>query len=173
MNYIRAHLVMNIMIVSILIHITSVIGIAQEAKDTGSDLKSVQRSSEESAEGSFTKSNDLYNPKDKRDPFKPFIKLIKEEDTGVSDLVLPIKRYQLQEFKLAGVVWVEGEPSAMVIDPEKNTYYLVTGDEIGNREGIIIQIGENGLIVEEKRYLEDVLGNKRVEVDKVLLAFQE
>lgn len=173
MKHIKIYFVKNLIIFLLLIYIKSIIGIAEEAKNDSVGLKPVQESSEESVEDSFSQKKSLYNPKNKRDPFKPFIKLIKEEDTGVSYLVPPIKRYQLQEFRLAGVVWVEGEPRAMVIDPEKNTYYLGTGDEIGNREGIIIQIGENGMIVEEKRYLEDVFGNKKVEVDKVLLAFQE
>ena len=173
MKNIRIYIDMSLIIFLLMICMTSIVVIAEQAKQQGVDIKQAQEKSEGSVNDSFAQSNDLYNPKNKRDPFRPFIKLIKEEDTGVSDLVPPIKRYQLQEFKLAGVVWVEGEPRAMVIDPEKNTYYLGTGDQIGNREGIIIQISENGMVVEEKRHLEDVFGNKKIEVDKVLLAFQE
>ena len=64
-----------------------------------------------------------------------------------------------------------GEPKAMVVDPEKNTYYLGVGDEIGNKNGEIIEVRDNGLLVQEKRYYEDVFGNSKVEVEKSVLAF--
>lgn len=114
-----------------------------------------------------------YQPEVKRDPFRPFLKIInKEEETGVSNQP-PIKRYQLQEFRIAGIIWIEGSPKAMVIDPEGNTYYLSTGDQIGNRDGIILEIGNNGILVQEKRYSEDVFGKKKLEISKVVLAFRE
>lgn len=114
-----------------------------------------------------------YHPEGKRDPFRPFLKIInKEEQKGVGNLP-PIKKYQLQEFKIVGIIWIEGSPKAMVIDPEGNTYYLNIGDQIGNREGTILEIGDNGILVQEKRYSEDVFGKKKLEVSKVVLAFTE
>ena len=114
------------------------------------------------------------NPVVKRDPFMPFIKIIgKEEETEDGSLVPPIKRYDLQEFRIAGILWIEGEPRAMVVDPEKNTYYLAVGDEIGNKGGVILEIRNSGILVKETRHYEDIFGEDKVEVTKVVLSFQE
>lgn len=109
-----------------------------------------------------------------RDPFQPFIKLPNEEEESKGgSFVPPIKRYQLQEFRIAGILWIEGEPRAMVLDPEKNTYYLAVGDEIGNMGGVILEIRDTGILVKETRHYEDLFGEDKVEVRKVVLSFQE
>jgi Tfp pilus assembly protein PilP len=113
-------------------------------------------------------------PESNRDPFKPFMKLVdEEEEMGDGSLVPPIKRYELQEFRIAGILWIEGEPIAMVVDPEKNTYYLAVGDEIGNQRGVILEIRNSGMLVKETRHYEDLFGEGKVEVKKVVLSFQE
>ena len=117
----------------------------------------------------------LYTPQGKRDPFRPFIKLEEEREVKpqVSQLVPPIKRYPLEEFRLVGILWAGQQPKAMIVDPEKNTYVLGIGDEIGNSQGRIIEVRESGILVEEKRQLEDVFGQKKIEVKKSVLAFRE
>ncbi|MER3445928.1 MAG: hypothetical protein C4291_03415 [Candidatus Dadabacteria bacterium] len=116
-----------------------------------------------------------YSAAGKRDPFKPFIKIVetKEVEPQLSKSLPPIKRYSLEQFRLVGIVSVGHQPKAMIVDPEKNTYVLGIGDEIGNRQGKIVEIRDNGILVEEKRYLEDVFGQKKVETKKSSLAFKE
>ena len=77
----------------------------------------------------------------------------------------------MEEYRIVGIVWVDNEPKAMVVDPEKNTYFLGKTDEIGNKNGVIIEVNENGLLVSEKRFFEDVFGEQKVEVKKSVLAF--
>lgn len=113
----------------------------------------------------------LYQSKGKRDPFKPFVKTPKESEITISQTAPPIKRFNLEEFRVVGVVWVKNEPKAMVVDPEKNTYFLGKNDEIGNRNGIILEVRENGLLVSEKRFFENVFGEQKVEIKKSVLAF--
>lgn len=109
-----------------------------------------------------------------RDPFRPFIKMITEdEEVETGSLTPPIKRYDLQEFRIAGVLWLEGEPRAMVVDPDNNTYYLAVGDEIGNKGGVILEIRNSGMLVKETRQYEDLFGEKKVEVKNVVLSFVE
>jgi Tfp pilus assembly protein PilP len=117
----------------------------------------------------------LYTSQGKRDPFRPSIKLEEEREVKpqVSQLVPPIKRYPLEEFRLVGILWAGQQPKAMIVDPEKNTYVLGIGDEIGNSQGRIIEVRESGILVEEKRQLEDVFGQKKIEVRKSVLAFRE
>ena len=119
----------------------------------------------------------FYNPIDKRDPFRPFIKVVDprdvEYDPEIDPLAPPIKRYKLDQFKLVGVFWLENTPQAMIIDPEKNTYMLTVGDQIGNREGKIIEIRENGISVEEKKYFRNADGLRSIKLSKSILAFKE
>ncbi len=114
-----------------------------------------------------------YDPTGKRDPFKPFIRLFgKRELTPQPTADLPpIKKYSLDQFRITGIVEVAGQSRAMVVDPEGNTYVLGNGDDIGNREGTIVDVREAGIMVEEKRYFEDVFGKKKVEVSRSVLAF--
>ncbi|MGI9534939.1 MAG: pilus assembly protein PilP [Thermodesulfobacteriota bacterium] len=115
----------------------------------------------------------LYSPTGKRDPFKPFIKTPKEKAAVITATTPPIKRFPLAEYRIVGIVWVENEPKAMVVDPEKNTYFLGKSDEIGNKNGVIVEVNENGLLVSEKRFFEDVFGEQKVEVKKSVLAFAD
>jgi Tfp pilus assembly protein PilP len=121
------------------------------------------------------KEEPTYSSTGKRDPFKPFIKIIekKEAEPQLSKSVPPIKRYSLEQFKLVGIVSVGTRPKAMIVDPEKNTYVLGVGDEIGNKHGKIVEVKDNGILVEEKRYFEDVFGQNKVETRKSSLAFKE
>jgi len=126
---------------------------------------------------STAKTRPPYSTKGKRDPFLPFIKLL-EKDNNASQqpstkLLPPIKKYPVQEFRLVGVMWIGDEPRAMVVDPEKNTYFLVLGDEIGNKNGKIIEIRDNGILVEERSYVEDVFGAVKEKKTKTVLAFNE
>jgi len=119
---------------------------------------------------------DFYNPTDKRDPFKPFVKVVDKEieiKPEFNPLLPPIKRFALSQFKLVGVMWLESVPQAMLTDPERNTYILNVGDEIGNRQGSIVEIRENGIAVEEKYYLENAEGQRSVEIRKSILAFTD
>lgn len=119
---------------------------------------------------------DFYSPTDKRDPFKPFVKVVDKEieiKPEFNPLLPPIKRFALSQFKLVGVMWLESVPQAMLTDPERNTYILSVGDEIGNRQGSIVEIRENGIAVEEKYYLENAEGQRSVEIRKSILAFTE
>ncbi len=115
----------------------------------------------------------LYQAFGKRDPFKPFIKEPKEREATISETTPPIKRFPLDEYRIVGIVWVDNVPRAMVVDPEKNTYFLGRTDEIGNRNGVILEVSENGLLVTEKRFFEDVFGEQKVEVKKSVLAFAD
>lgn len=115
----------------------------------------------------------LYDPRGKRDPFKPFIRAPREERVEITEATPPIKKYSLDRYRITGIVWVGNEPKAVIVDPERNTYFLGRGDEIGNRNGEIVEVRETGILVEERRYFEDVFGNRKVEVTNSVLAFAQ
>ena len=119
----------------------------------------------------FRDQRPVYQSKGKRDPFKPFLKTPKEEQILITKTTPPIKRFALEEFRIVGIVWLDNVPKAMVVDPENNTYFLGKDDEIGNRNGVIMDVRENGILVREQRFFEDVFGQKKVEVKESVLAF--
>lgn len=114
-----------------------------------------------------------YDSTGMRDPFKPFIKLV-DTPAGTAGTVLrpPIQRYPLNQFRIVGIVWIGGKPQAMVVDPEANTYFLGVGDKIGNSDGEILEVRENGILVQEKTKVENVYGEVKIEVKQSVLAFQ-
>jgi type IV pilus assembly protein PilP len=113
-----------------------------------------------------------YDSTGMRDPFKPFIKLA--DTPAAPSLVLrpPIQRYPLNQFRITGIVWIGGKPQAMVVDPEGNTYFLGVGDKIGSSDGEILEVRQDGILVEEKTRLENVYGEVKFEVKQSVLAFQ-
>ena len=114
----------------------------------------------------------IYSSKGKRDPFRPFLQAPKEKKgPQITKATPPIKRFPLNQFRLVGIVWMEESAKAMIVDPEKNTYFLGVNDEIGNKNGKIVEVRNNGLLVEEKRIFEDVFGETKVESKKSVLAF--
>ncbi len=116
-----------------------------------------------------------YDPRDKRDPFKPFIRTTKPGPTPTPKSVIdfPIKRYALKDFRLVGIMWIGDVPKAMVVDPAKNTYFLTLGDEIGNNNGRILEIRDHGVLIQEKTIYEDMFGVKKEKINNIILAFIE
>lgn len=113
-----------------------------------------------------------YDSTGMRDPFEPFIKLV-DTPSGPPPVVRPpIQRYPLNRFRLAGIVWIGDEPRAMIVDPEANTYFLGIGDKIGNKDGVIMEVRERGILVQERTSFENIYGDVKVEVKRSFLAFQ-
>ncbi len=113
-----------------------------------------------------------YDSTGMRDPFKPFIRLVDRPSSPLPIVRPPIRRYPLNSFRLAGIIWIGNEPKAMIVDPETNTYFLGVGDKIGNKDGEILEVRESGILVQEKTKLENVYGEVRTEVKRSVLAFQ-
>ncbi len=147
---------------------------------TYSNVESETKVPDQAAEGTKTLKKNrvarefpLYDAKGKRDPFKPFIKTVEEIKPTVKEILPPIKKYPLNEFRLVGIISVSGEPQGMVVDPEGNTYSLGVGDEIGNEEGEITEVRQSGLMVQEKKRYENLYGEVKIEVKESVLAFRE
>lgn len=116
----------------------------------------------------------IYSSSGKRDPFRPFLQAPKEKARQqITKSTPPIKRFPLDQFRVVGIVWMEQDAKVMIVDPEKNTYFLGVDDEIGNKNGRIVEVRNNGLLVEETRIFEDVFGETKVEKKKSVLAFVE
>lgn len=89
-----------------------------------------------------------YNPVGKRDPFTPII--IKEEQKAQAGDRPPLERYNIYEFKLAGVVWGGFGYNAMIEGPDGKGYLVHVGTIIGQNKGVVKKITQDIMIIEEK-----------------------
>jgi type IV pilus assembly protein PilP len=101
-----------------------------------------------------------YDPAGKPDPFEPLISEIfttKSPGTKRRVPLTPLQKYDLNELKLVAVIRGAKEPVAMVEDSTGHGYFLKKGMSIGKSDGVIREIKNGSVVVEEKTY--DVSGD--------------
>ncbi len=98
----------------------------------------------------------VYLAEGRRDPFVPLTR-IRRPIGGSDEPATPLQRYDLDQFKLVGVVVGMGESKAMVTAPDGKSYILAKGVKIGKNNGVILEINSEVILVEEKYY--DFSGN--------------
>jgi type IV pilus assembly protein PilP len=89
-----------------------------------------------------------YNPGGRRDPFAPII--IKESKKGKEGDRPPLERYNINEFKLTGIIWGGFGYNAMLEGPDGKGYFVRVGTILGPNRGVIKKITQNTMVVEEK-----------------------
>lgn len=93
----------------------------------------------------------LYDLKDRKDPFKPFV----ETDGGSSaegdfeGPLLPLQRYDIDEIRLIGIIWDVREPKAMFMDPNSQIHILSREERIGKNNGYLAVIREGEVVIIE------------------------
>jgi len=109
----------------------------------------------------------------KKDPFKPFV-VVKIEPKNSPDALkraqrnsLPIHSFDVNQFKLIGVITGGRENKAMVTDPGGKGYVLKVGMLIGKNDGRITSINSSGVVVLEQ--FKDDNGRVRKENIKLTL----
>jgi type IV pilus assembly protein PilP len=121
------------------------------------DVNESQRATSEKKEG--IKKEEVkysYNPKGKRDPFKPVISKAtvgesKRKGERLTLLLTPLQRYKYNQLKLIGIIWRDDKniAAAMVEDPEGKGYVLKKGTLLGENNGRVINILKDRVIIEE------------------------
>ena len=89
-----------------------------------------------------------YNPGGRRDPFAPII--IKESKKGKEGDRPPLERYNINEFKLTGIIWGGFGYNAMLEGPDGKGYFVRVGTILGPNRGVVKKITQNTMVVEEK-----------------------
>jgi len=85
-----------------------------------------------------------YDPTDKRDPFRSFIRETKT--TGPDD---PLARFDLSQLSVTGIIWGTEGPRALIKDPAGKGYIVIVGTVVGKNQGRIIAIDDNVVRVKE------------------------
>jgi len=122
--------------------------------------------------GEHGRSGDLYvyTPIGKPDPFKPFI--YESRPTEDSELILnPLQRYHVSQLKLVGIIWNTKNPTAMMEDASGKGFIVSIGTPIGRNDGVVTDITEEEVIIEEKTV--NLLGETKTREVKVVLHQEE
>jgi type IV pilus assembly protein PilP len=104
------------------------------------------------AESATSTAEYRYDPTDKRDPFRSFVRTIESEE----GLETPLERFDLTQLTVTAIVWGVDPPRALLRDPAGKGYIVVEGTVVGKNKGRIIAIEDN--LVRVKETYVDALG---------------
>ncbi len=92
----------------------------------------------------------------KKDPFRSYAVVSKAKLPlpPLSDKQLPIQQYEVNQFKLLGIITGLAESRAMVVDPTGKSYVVKDGSSIGPHNGRVAKILPTYIEVTEQ-YRED------------------
>lgn len=99
-----------------------------------------------------------YNPDGRRDPFKSII--VASAKRNVSDSLPPLQRKELSEMRLIGIVWGNFGHGAIIQTPDGKGYPVRKGTRIGTSNGVVSQITNKEVVVEEK--YQDIFGETKL-----------
>lgn len=101
-------------------------------------------------------SHNQFDFSSKKDPFKPYVVAksapisLQKRVKRTNRFALPIHSFDVNQFKLIGVITGGKENQAMVTDPNGKGYVLRPGMTIGKNEGRIVSITSSGVNVLEQ-----------------------
>ena len=103
------------------------------------------------------KSDYVYDPTGKRDPFKPFkaIGAGPVKPGRAAENLEPLQRWELERLQVVGILWDVAKPKAMIKDPDGTIYTASIKTKIGRNDGFIAAIREGEIVVIELTYYED------------------
>lgn len=113
-----------------------------------------------------------YDFTSRRDPFKPFLQAKAPGKSpavrGPAAGLLPIQSYNVEQFRITGIIVGLRESKALIVDPAGKGYVVKEGMSIGANNGVITKIAPSYLEVSE-RYTDD-FGKVRKRTVKLSLA---
>jgi type IV pilus assembly protein PilP len=107
----------------------------------------------DAADGGTTTADYQYDPTNKRDPFRSFVKTLADPN---GDFETPLERFDLNQLTVTAIVWGVDPPRALIRDPAGKGYIVVEGTTVGKNKGRIIAIEDN--LVRVKETYVDALG---------------
>ena len=92
-----------------------------------------------------------YSPVGKRDPFYSYIADLESSlEAAAQRKHEPTEAFELDQYRLTGLVTGTAQPRAMVEDPEGKGHVIKIGSRLGKRGGVVTRINPDGLLVTEE-----------------------
>ncbi len=114
-----------------------------------------------------------YSPSGKRDPFQSLLNSEREtRKKAPTARLTPIQKFELGQFRLQAVLIGKGKPKAMLSAPDGKTYIVSPGIKIGKRSGVITDITQSGIHVEEIDY-DNITGKEKKENELIRMPEQK
>ena len=93
----------------------------------------------------------VYNPVGKRDPFRSYLSVMKEEGAPKQERKLEkTEKFELDQYKLVALISGTSQPRAMVEDPNRDGHIIRIGSRLGKNGGRITRISNNSIVVVEE-----------------------
>lgn len=113
----------------------------------------------------------VYQAEGRRDPFLPLTAIRKPVGDVSEEPLTPLQQYELQQYRLIGVIVGLDDPKAMVVAPDGKSYILKKGIKIGKNNGVVLDISKDVIQVQEKYY--DFSGNVRTNIQDIVVPKRE
>lgn len=94
-----------------------------------------------------------YMPRGRRDPFMPLVvkpKEVEPKEVEPKKEAIPLKRYDVTEFKLIAILLSEKRHYALVTLPDGKSYTITEGIKLGLREGKVYKITKDSVTIKEQ-----------------------
>lgn len=92
----------------------------------------------------------VYNPIGKRDPFRAFLSMGERGAIETDAPRTPLQKYEIDEYRLVGIIWGIDRPRALVEDPDLVGHVMEIGTYIGKNWGKVTQITSSEVVVTEE-----------------------
>lgn len=106
----------------------------------------------------------VYLSEGRRDPFVPLTSIKKPVNFDSNEPETPLQKYDVVQLTVVGVIVGKGEPKALVIAPNGKSYVLAKGVRVGKSNGVVIDINNEAISIEEKYYDFSNNINTRIEI---------
>ena len=128
-------------------------GVQKQLSTAITPLKGVQQQS--SSMKRVTVSGAQLDFSGKKDPFKPYIVQpvtpVRKDSVSSKDVnALPIQSFDVNKFKLVGIIAGLKENRALIVDPFRKGYVVKVGMQLGNNNGRITKISGDAVEVLEQ-----------------------
>lgn len=92
-----------------------------------------------------------YSPVGKRDPFRSYLADLSEAQAQtISRPIQATERFELDQYRLTGLITGTSQPKALVEDPEGVGHTVRIGSYIGKNGGVVRRITTKGFVVTEE-----------------------
>ncbi|MBI5508416.1 MAG: pilus assembly protein PilP [Deltaproteobacteria bacterium] len=105
----------------------------------------------EKAEAAAPASTWAYSPIGKRDPFHSYLADLDEQVNSEREhKIEETEKYELDQYRLTGLVTGTAQPNAMVEDPTGRGHVLHIGTRLGKNGGRVTRIADDAIVVTEE-----------------------